>query len=228
MKIGVIGAGGRLGGKIVSEALDRGMEVTAIIHRTPCRDSRAEVVQRDLFDLTRADIARYDVLYSAFGSGFAADPAVNRQAIGHLADIAAGTGVHVIMIGGAGCLYADEGETACVYELPEHPAFLKGISWNLVQGYEQLCRTGDLDWTFVCPSKLLDPDGPRTGDYLTRSDRHILVNEDGNSYVSYDDLAVAMVDFGRDGRFKRQPVTVASRRGGPGPRQGRPSPGPGL
>lgn len=126
-----------------------------------------------------------------------------------------GTGIHLIMIGGAGCLYADGSETVCVYEMPDHPAFLKGISWNLVQGYEQLKHTDDVDWTFVCPSKLLDPDGPRTGDYLTRTDRHIPINEDGNSYVSYDDLAIAMVDFGQNGSFKRQLVAVASRRGGP-------------
>lgn len=215
MKIGVIGAGGRLGGKISTEALDRGMDVTAIIHRTPCRDGRASVMKKDLFDLKREDISGFGALISAFGSGFTADPAINKQAIAHLADIAVGTGIHLIMIGGAGCLYADGSETVCVYEMPDHPAFLKGISWNLVQGYEQLKHTDDVGWTFVCPSKLLDPDGPRTGDYLTRTDRHIPINEDGNSYVSYDDLAIAMVDFGQNGSFKRQLVAVASRRGGP-------------
>lgn len=215
MRVGVIGAGGRLGGKITSEALDRGMDVTAVIHRTPCRDGRAGVLQKDLFALMREDISSFDVLYSAFGSGFTADPSINKQAIAHLAEIAAGTGVHVIMIGGAGCLYADETETTCVYEMPDHPAFLKGISWNLVQGYELLRETGNMDWTFVCPAKMLDQDGPRTGDYLTRTDRHIPVNEDGNSYVSYNDLAAAMVDFGQNGSFKRQLVAVASRRGGP-------------
>ena len=215
VKAGVIGAGGRLGGKIASEALDRGMDVTAIIRQTPCRDVRAHMMQKDLFDLERKDVAGFDVLFSAFGSGFTADPVINRRAIEHLIEIAAGTGIHVITIGGAGCLYADDSETQCVYELPDHPAFLKGISWNLLQGYEQLCRTRELEWTFVCPSKMLDQDGPRTGDYLTRTDRHVPVNEDGTSYVSYNDLAAAMVDFGEQGLFKRQLVAVASRHGGP-------------
>lgn len=214
MKVGVIGAGGRLGGKITSEALDRGMAVTAVIHRTPCRDGRADVLQKDLFALTREDISCFDVLYSAFGSGFTADPAINKQAIAKLAEISAGTGIHVIMIGGAGCLYTDEGESECVYEMPGHPEFLRGISSNLAQGYEMLRQTCNVDWTFVCPAKMLDQDGPRTGEYLTRTDRHIPVNEDGNSYVSYDDLAIAMVDFGLNGSFKRQLVAVASRRGG--------------
>lgn len=52
MKIAVIGAGGKAGGNIVKEALDRGHEVTAIV-RDPAKvtDSRATVVQKDVFDL---------------------------------------------------------------------------------------------------------------------------------------------------------------------------------
>ena len=215
MKIGVVGAGGRLGGKIVTEALDRGMDVTAILHRSPCKDGRARVCRKSLFDLTREDIAGFDVLYSAFGSGFTADPVINQQAIAHLAEIAAGTDVHVILIGGAGCLYADAAGTLCAYEAPGYPTFLHGISRHLALGYEALCRANDVCWTFVCPAKLLDADGPRTGDYLVRTDRHMPVNEDGSSYVSYDDLAIAMTDFGQYGRFRRQLVAVASRKGGP-------------
>lgn len=214
MKFGVIGAGGRLGGKITAAALDRGIEVTAIVRSTPCRDGRAAVMQKSLFDLTAEDAAQFDVLISAFGGGFEADPAVNRLAVEHLAAITKGTGVHLILIGGAGCLYADGDGAQFVYETPGHPAFLKGISHNLALAYEGLCREADVDWTFVCPSLMLDADGPCTGDYLTRCDRHILYNEDGNSYASYDDLAGAMADFGEKGLFKRRLVTVASRRGG--------------
>lgn len=215
MKIGVIGAGGRLGGKIVTEALDRGMEVTAIIRSTPCRDPRAAVVQKSLFDLTREDVTSFDVLFSAYGSGFTADPTLNKQAIRHLVKITRGTDIHVVLIGGAGCLYADERGACCSYEAPGYPAFLKGISQNLAQGYQELCQVNDMVWTFVCPSRMLDADGPRTGEYLTRTDRNMPVNEDGNSYVSYDDLAIAMTDFGQYGRFQRQLVAVASRKGGP-------------
>lgn len=214
MKFGVIGAGGKLGGKIAAAALDRGIEVTAIVRSTPCRDGRAATLQKSLFDLTAEDAARFDVLISAFGGGFEADPSVNRLAVEHLADIVRGTKTHLVLIGGAGCLYADDAGTQCVYETPGHPPFLKGISQNLALAYEGLCRETDVDWTFVCPPLTLDADGPRTGDYLTRCDRHILYNEDGNSYASYDDLAGAMVDFGEKGLFKRQLVTVASRRGG--------------
>ena len=53
MKIGVIGAGGRLGGKLAAEALDRGHRVTAVVRQTPCGDSRAEILRKSLFELTR-------------------------------------------------------------------------------------------------------------------------------------------------------------------------------
>lgn len=215
MKFGVIGAGGRLGGKIAAAALDRDIGVTAIVRKTPCRDRRAAVLQKSLFDLTAEDAAQFGVLISAFGGGFTADPSVNRHAVEHLAAITRGTGIHLILTGGAGCLYAGESREKLVYETPGHPAFLKGISRNLALAFEGLCLDPAVNWTFVCPSLLLDPDGPRTGDYLTRCDRHILYNEDGHSYVSYDDLAGAMADFGEQGLFQRQLVTVASRRGGP-------------
>lgn len=215
MRIGVVGAGGRLGGKIAAAALDRGLNVTAIVRKTPCRDGRASILQKSLFDLTAEDMAQFDVLISAFGSGFVADPSVNRLAVEYLAAITRDTGIHLILIGGAGCLYADESREKLVYETPGHPAFLKGISHNLVLAFEGLCLDPAVNWTFVCPSLLLDPDGSCTKDYLTRCDRHILYNEDGHSYVSYDDLAGAMVDFGEKGLFQRQLVTVASRRGGP-------------
>ncbi len=215
MNIAIVGAGGSLGTRIASEAVGRGHAVTAIIRSTPCPVPGVEQLQKSLFDLIPEDVAGTDALFSAYGSGFQADPAINRQAIDHLADLVNGTMTHLILIGGAGCLYCDGSETMCTYETPEHPPFLKDISANLALGLGDLERMNDVDWTFVCPSLVLDLEGPRTGGYLTRSDRHILYNEDGASYVSYADLAVAMVDFGEQGSFKRQLVTVASRTGQP-------------
>lgn len=214
MKIGVIGAGGRLGGRIAAIALDRGEEITAIVRSTPCRDERASVLRKSLFDLTREDAAGFDALISAYGSGFDADPDINRQAIAHLADITRNTGIHLILTGGAGCLFAGETGGQCVYEDPHHPPFLKGISKSLAEGYTALTKETSVEYTFVCPPLTLDGNGTRSGDYLTGTDRRVLFNEDGNSYVSYDDLAGAMVDFAQKGQFRKKLVTVVSRKGG--------------
>lgn len=214
MKIGVIGAGGRLGGKIAAIALDRGEEVTAIVRSTPCRDARAAVLRKSLFDLTREDAAGFDALISAYGSGFGGDPDINRRAIAHLAEITRNTGIHLILTGGAGCLFTGETGETCVYEEPRHPPFLKGISKSLAEGYTALTKETAVEYTFVCPPLTLDENGPCTGDYLTGTDRRVLFNEDGNSYVSYDDLAGAMVDFAQNGQFRKKLVTVVSRKGG--------------
>lgn len=215
MKIGVVAAGGRLGGKLVTEAIDRGHEVTAIIHHSPCKDARAAVLQKDLFDLSPEDVAGFDVLFSAYGSGFQADPVVNRHALNHLAELVKGTEIHLISIAGAGCLFADNSKTARVYELPGHPDFLKGISMNTTLGIKDVARAEQVRWTFVCPGVIFDGEGAKTGSYLTSTAGCVLSNEDGNSYTTYDDLAAAMVDFAEQDLFELNIVTVVSRNGGP-------------
>lgn len=214
-KFAVIAAGGRLGGKLVTEALNREIQVTGFINHTPCRDARAVSVQKSLFDLTAEDLAEFDAVLSAYGSGFQADPAINFQAVAHLAQVLQGTGTHLLTIGGAGCLYADPEKKTHVCEAPGHPDFLRDISRNLLRGLDYLRTVEGLDWTFVCPSLILDAEGPRTDDYLTGTEQMVLTNEDGYSYVSYDDLASAMVDCACDGSCKGQVLTVASRHGAP-------------
>lgn len=215
MKIGVIAAAGKLGGRIVTEALDRGHTVTAFINKSPCRDARARSIQKSLFDLTQEDAAGFDVLFSAFGSGFDADPAINRQALNHLGALVRGTDIRMVSIAGAGCLFADGGKTVRVYEQPEHPMFLKGISENTTLGVQDVMAMEDVHYTFVSPGLRFDPDTPRSGDYLTSTEMVVTFNEDSASYTAYSDLAAAMVDFAEQGTFDRSFVTVLSRKGGP-------------
>lgn len=217
MNIGIVSAAGRLGGTLVTRALDRGYQVTAIINKTPCRDPRPQVLQKSLFDLTREDVAGFDVLYSAFGSGFNAPPTVNCQAMNHLAGLVRGTDIHLIAIAGAGCLYADGTKTAHVYELPSHPDFLKEISHNTLLGVQDVEATPEVHYTFVCPGVCFDAQGTDAGRYLTSDSGCVLTNRDGHSYTTYGDLADAMLDFGANNQFDRQLVTVVSETGAPAP-----------
>ncbi len=50
----------------------------------------------------------------------------------------------------------------------------------------------DLDWVFVSPSMMLGP-GERTGKFR-KGKHHLLTAEDGKSSISYEDLAVAILD----------------------------------
>ena len=215
MKFGVIAAAGNLGGRIVTEALNRNHEVTAFVHKTPCKDTRVQSIQKSLFDLEKEDIAGFDVLFSAYGSGFEADPAINRQALNKLAELVRDTDTRLISIAGSGCLFADGSKTARVYELPDHPSFLKDISENTTLGVKDVMNMADVHYTFVSPGLCFDAEGPRSCDYLTDTGMTVTTNENNSSYTTYNDLAAAMVDFAEQETFDRHFVTVLSRKGSP-------------
>ena len=62
MKIGVIAANGKVGILIVKEALDRSMDVTAIV-RSVNKTEAIKVIQKDIMALTREDLEGFDVVW---------------------------------------------------------------------------------------------------------------------------------------------------------------------
>ncbi len=212
MKIAVIGASGNLGSRVVRQALDRGHEVMAIQRGDAIPDERAGILKKSLFDLTQEDILDRDVVISAFGSGFKADPSINKDAFMKYIELVDGTEKHLIAIAGAGSLYTDSSHSKYEYETPGHLEFLRGISMNIKLGIDELLKTRQMNWTVVCPSRNFDPEGPFTGDYLVGTDGEVIYNEEGDSYVTYDDLAKAMVDIAEQNSYQRAKITVATRR----------------
>ena len=67
MKVAVIAANGRAGRLLVDEALNKGWEVTAVA-RGENRTRAASFLNKDLFDLTREDLAGFDAVIDAFGA----------------------------------------------------------------------------------------------------------------------------------------------------------------
>ncbi len=212
MKIAVIGASGNLGGRVARQALECGYEVTAIQRSEAVSDERTGLMRKSLFDLTRDDLMDMDVVISTFGSGFKADPSINKDAFMKYIELLDGTDKHLIAIAGAGSLYTDKSHSMYEYETPGHPEFLKGISMNIKLGIDELHKTEHMNWTVVCPSRNFDPEGPFTGDYLVGTDGEIIYNEESNSYVTYDDLAKAMIDIAEQNSYQRMKITVATRR----------------
>lgn len=193
MKIAVIGAGGKAGSEIVKEALDRGHEVTAIV-RNPAKvtDSRASVLEKDILSLTAEDLRIYDAVINAFGAPFGEEHLhveagnVLIEALKNVPD------TRLIVVGGAGSLYVDEARTVKVVDTPGFPDFVKPTALNQGKNLEILQTTEGLRWTFVSPSANFAV-GERTGAYVKGKD-HLLVNSKGESYVSYADYAIAIVD----------------------------------
>ena len=66
MKIAIIGANGKSGANLVNEALKQGYDVTAIVRNKEYKNGGVKVVYKDIFELTKADLAGFDAVISAF------------------------------------------------------------------------------------------------------------------------------------------------------------------
>lgn len=211
MKIAVIGAKGNLGSRVVRQALERGMEVKGFVRSGTIEEESVEVVKKSLFDITREDLADCDVMISAYGSGFDVDPTLNYKAFLKYIELNKGTSRHLIAIGGAGSLFTDSTHTTYCYETPEHPDFLREISKNIKLGIDELKKTSDVNWTVVCPSSFFDSEGALTGNYEVGTEEQIIFNEAGESRVTYEDLAMAMLDIAEADNYNQKLITVLTK-----------------
>lgn len=193
MKIAVIGAGGKAGSEIVKEALDRGHEVTAIVRdAAKVAGSKAAVVEKDIFDLTAADLQHYDAVVNAFAAPFGEEHHHVEAGNVLIEALKDAPGTRLIVVGGAGSLYVDEAQTVKVVDTPGFPDFVKPTALNQSKNLEILQGTEGLQWTFISPSANFAV-GERRGAYTAGKDQ-LLVNSKGESYVSYADYAIAVVD----------------------------------
>lgn len=193
MKIGIIGASGKAGQLILEEAVTRGHEVTAIVRdKTKVKNTEVAVIEKDVFSLTKNDTAQFDVIVNAFGAPIGEEQA--HVDAGHaLIEAVKGTDTRIIVVGGAGSLYVDEKKTLRVIDTPDFPDAFKPTANGQARNFSELQTTTDVTWTFISPSAVFDADGKRTGSYQTGKDQ-LLVNSKGDSYISYADYAVAVLD----------------------------------
>lgn len=191
MKIGVIGATGKAGQKIVEEALQRGHEVTAIVRSASKVKEDIKVIEKDVLNLTQQDVQDFDVVVNAFGAPFGQE-ALHVKVGRHLINIFNGITTKLFVVGGAGSLFVDPEKTIRVVDTPDFPEMFFATAKNQGENLTDL-QASSITWTFLSPSAMFDPEGPRTGSYTTGND-HLLVNASGESYVSYSDFAIAVLD----------------------------------
>ncbi|GMK47564.1 NAD(P)-dependent oxidoreductase [Paenibacillus glycanilyticus] len=209
MKIAVVGATGKAGQFIVKEALSRGHEVTAVVrNRAKVTEEGVQVIEKEVFDLTTADLQGFDVVVNAFGAPLGQEH-LHVTAGKALIDALSGTDTRLIVIGGAGSLYVDEAKTVQLFNTPDFPEMFLATAKNQGQNLEDLKQSTGLKWTFVSPSAFFDPEGKRTGSYTQGKD-HLLVNSKGHSYVSYADFAIAIVDEAENAAHVNERFTVSS------------------
>jgi len=199
MKIVIVGATGFIGSKLLAEAVSRGHVVTAIT-RSPDKlpkDDRIIPVPADVNDvhaLTRYFHGQDAVIHAyAPGRGLGAEESMEKQRAGTLSIIAAvkAAGIkRLLAVGGAGSLEVRPG--VAHFETPEFPAAYQGGARATAQIKDLLRSEKDLEWTFLCPSTNIFP-GERTGKFRLGGDQ-LLIGADGQSRISVEDYAVAMID----------------------------------
>lgn len=206
MKIAVVCANGRAGRLIVKEALDRGLDVTAIA-RGENRTAAAQYIRKDLFDLTAADLASCDVVVDAFGAWAETELANHTRSLMHLCDILSGTRTRLLVVGGAGSLYINPEHTAVVSDGADFPAMFLPLAKAQGKALEELRKRSDVRWTFVSPAGDFQTDGERTGAYILAGEE-LTLNDRGESIISYADYAIAMVDEIVSGSHIQQRISV--------------------
>ncbi|MFJ5748694.1 NAD(P)-dependent oxidoreductase [Peribacillus frigoritolerans] len=210
MKIGIIGASGKAGSLILKEALTRGHEVTAIVRdEARVQIQGASVLEKDVFDLKAEDIKEFDVVVNAFGAAPGKEH-LHVDAGKILIEAMKGAPqTKLIVVGGAGSLFVDEAKTIRVLDTPEFPKEYFATAFNQSKNLGDLQNATDIQWTFISPSAFFDPQGNRTGRYKLGKD-NLLVNSKGESYVSYADFALAVLDEIENPQHINQRFTVVA------------------
>ncbi|MDO4357919.1 MAG: NAD(P)-dependent oxidoreductase [Clostridia bacterium] len=192
MKIAVVCANGKAGKQIVKEALNRGLDVTAIA-RGENQTAARQFVSRDLFDLTAADLVGYDVVVDAFGAWAPEALPQHSTSLKHLCDALSGANARLLVVGGAGSLYVSPDHTAQVMDGPDFPDAFKPLAAAQGKALDELRLRDDVKWTFLSPAGDFQAEGERTGRYILAGEE-LTLNERGESIISYADYAIAMVD----------------------------------
>ena len=208
MKLAVIGANGKAGKLIVKEAVNRGLDVTAVV-RGDNTTVAQEVLKKDLFDLTAADLKGFDVVIDAFGAWTEETLPQHSTALKHLCDILSGTDTRLIVVGGAGSLYVNPEHTVCVADGPDFPDVFKPVAAAMAKALGELRARRDVKWTYISPAGDFRADGARTGKYILGGEE-LTLNSKGESMISYADYAIAMVDEAVNGGNIQKRISVVS------------------
>ena len=187
MKVALIGATGFIGQYILNEAVARKHLVTALVRDTtkvaPAENVKAQQLQINDSKAVSAALAGHDAaIISLHHEG------LNLHA---LVDAVKASGVpRLLVVGGAGSLEVAPGVQ--VVDTPDFPAEWKATALAAREFLNILRGEKNLDWTYLSPSAFIEP-GERTGKFRLGTEQ-LLLDEKGESRISNQDYAVALID----------------------------------
>ena len=207
MKILLVGASGMIGSRVLAEATARGHHVTAVT-RHPEKIAAGPNVRALGLDATdstavAAQARDVDVIVTATSPRGGGDPAAEARAVGDAAIAAARqAGRRLFVVGGAVSLNLPDGrplaETLPDAYRPEALA-MRGVLDSL--------KASDIDWTFFSPAAMISP-GTKTGTYRLGTTT-LLSNDKGESRISAEDYADALVNELEQPAHRRSQMTIA-------------------
>lgn len=198
----LIGASGFVGSAILEEALNRGHKVTALVRnpeKIQVKNENLTVLAVDATDVEALSkvVAGKDAVISAYNPGWG-NPRLYEEILENYPKIIEGVkkaGVQrLLVVGGAGVLYVQPGVR--LMDSGTLPAeLMPAVKGEGELFLNVLSKDNDIDWVYFAPPANLGNMGKgiRTGKYRLGTDT-LLVDEKGDSFISVEDYAVAMID----------------------------------
>ena len=144
----------------------------------------------DADDITKL-AAGHDAVVSTLGPSGEEDPEILTTMMEAAVDGLRRASVdRLVWTGGAGGLRV--GPDTRLVETEDFPEEWESIARAAIDAFEVLSEVESLEWTYLAPAALIEP-GERTGEYRT-AEGELVADEDGESYVSMEDFAVALAD----------------------------------
>lgn len=211
MKITILGAGGKIGQRIVKEAIARKHELSLITSKNHAffglENNKDVIIQAGDIFKTEALANLFkgsDVVISAY-----APPSNNNalliEATQSLVEAAKQVHIRLIAVGGAGSLKVND-HTQLV-DTPEFPEAYKEIAEVHRTALETIYyKETELNWTNVSPSAYIF-EGERSNQFRIAED-NLLVNDKGESAISMEDFAIGILNEVENAQFIKKRFTI--------------------
>ena len=216
MNVVLIGASGFVGKALLHELLERGHHVTAVVRnagKIETTHPHLEVKELDVQDTSAlTEVCRgKDAVVSAYNPGWD-NPHIYEDTLRIYPLILKAvkeSGVKRFLVtGGAGTLFVKPGVR--LMDTGVIPAeWMPGVRSLALFYLQTLMQEKELDWVFFSPAgSFCNPDaGRRTGKFRLGKD-NLIVDAEGNSTISVEDYAVAMVDELEQENHHRERFTI--------------------